>query len=501
MKALIMIFKISPIFVLCGLVMSGFDMLMAAPLAFCYAVFVCWIVTKRKVMDVIEGGLGSVKDAIMIFFIFMMAYGVAAFFMTTGVGAAVIMAALKLGINGQNVALIAFLVSCLLSLGTGTSWGTYAATIPIFIWMSHIVGGDPVLTMCACAGGAGFGDNVALISDTTIMTCGIQGVQAVDRFRKQLVWSLSCVALASICFFVAGLVMDLPTTSSSAAHAIQNIPENAWAALEVERPDAIDLLHQVEAGNIPLWMMIPVALIVILAVLRVSTFVCLAVGIVSAAIMGAFIGTLTSFGDFMQQLYDSFADAGSWIVIFVMWVIAFGGVMREMDAFRPLALFCLRASKKVRHLMFWNSILCIIGNMLLSDDQAQMATMGPIIKDIVDENVEGSEEDMYDLRCRNAMYGDAIGVLTGELIPWHVCNVYYVGLCAAVYPLASFTAVDLITLNFFAWISIGSLLILTLTGLDRFIPKFAIPKEPQVQLKKNLASTEKALKADENATV
>ena len=240
MKALIMIFKISPIFVLCGLVMSGFDMLMAAPLAFCYAVFVCWIVTKRKVMDVIEGGLGSVKDAIMIFFIFMMAYGVAAFFMTTGVGAAVIMAALKLGINGQNVALIAFLVSCLLSLGTGTSWGTYAATIPIFIWMSHIVGGDPVLTMCACAGGAGFGDNVALISDTTIMTCGIQGVQAVDRFRKQLVWSLSCVALASICFFVAGLVMDLPTTSSSAAHAIQNIPENAWAALEVERPDAID---------------------------------------------------------------------------------------------------------------------------------------------------------------------------------------------------------------------------------------------------------------------
>ena len=146
-------------------------------------------------------------------------------------------------------------------------------------------------------------------------------------------------------------------------------------------------------------------------------------------------------------------------------------------------------------------IVCIIGNMLLSDDQAQMATMGPIIKDIVDENVEGSEEDMYDLRCRNAMYGDAIGVLTGELIPWHVCNVYYVGLCAAVYPLASFTAVDLITLNFFAWISIGSLLILTLTGLDRFIPNFAIPREPQVQLKKNLASTEKALKADENATV
>ena len=85
------------------------------------------------------------------------------------------------------------------------------------------------------------------------------------------------------------------------------------------------------------------------------------------------------------------------------------------------------------------------------------------------------------------MYGDAIGVLAGELIPWHVCNIYYVGLAGAVYPLAKFGAFDLIPLNYFAWISVLSLLILTLTGADRLIPKFGIPREPQVQLKKNIA--------------
>ena len=67
--------------------------------------------------------------------------------------------------------------------------------------------------------------------------------------------------------------------------------------------------------------------------------------------------------------------------------------MREMDAFRPMAMFCIRASKKVRHLMFWNAMLCILGNMLLSDDQAQMATMGPITKDILEESVEDAIED------------------------------------------------------------------------------------------------------------
>ena len=229
MKALIMLFKLSPIFVLCGLVMSGFDMLMAAPMAFLYAVIVCKITTKRKVMDVMDSAMVNVKNAIMVFFIFMLAYGVAAFFMTTGVGASVIMAALKIGISGSNVAVIAFIVTCILSVGTGTSWGTYAATIPIFMWMSHIVGGDPVLTMCACAGGAAFGDNVALISDTTIMTCAIQEVQVVDRFRKQLAWSLGCVAISSICFYVTGLVMKLPSETANASQAISNIPQNAYA--------------------------------------------------------------------------------------------------------------------------------------------------------------------------------------------------------------------------------------------------------------------------------
>lgn len=483
---LIMIFKLSPIFLLCALVMCEFDTLVAAPVSLMYAVIVCWITTKKKVMDIVEGAVESSKEAMLVFFIFMLAYAVATFFMTTGVGASVIIAAMKLGVSGRSVATFAFVVSCILSVGTGTSWGTFAATIPIFIWLGHIVGGDPVLVMCACAGGAAFGDNVALISDTTVMTCGIQDVKIIDRFNKQLVWSLSCATLAAICFYVTGVIKGLPTGTVDVNNALNGIPQDAWSVLETERPAAVELLGQVQDGNIPIIMMLPIVIVLGLAMLRIPTLVCLAMGIVSSVLMGAVIGTIDSFSEFMSLMYDSFADAGSWVIIMVMWIIAFGGVMRKMGAFEPLALLCIKASKKVRHLMFWNAILCILGNMLLSDDQAQMATMGPVIKNIVDESVEGSEEDLYELRCRNAMYGDAIGVLAGELIPWYVCNIYYVGLTAALYPIASFGAFDLIQFNFFAWISIVSLLLLTVTGWDRFIPKFGLPSEPRVRLKKNI---------------
>jgi hypothetical protein len=37
-----------------------------------------------------------------------------------------------------------------------------------------------------------------------------------------------------------------------------------------------------------------------------------------------------------------------------------------------------------------------------------------------------------------------------------------------------------------AMIAVASLIILTFTGLDRFVPLFAMPREPEVQLKKNM---------------
>ena len=91
---------------------------------------------------------------------------------------------------------------------------------------------------------------------------------------------------------------------------------------------------------------------------------------------------------------------------------------------------------------------------------------------------------MYQLRLRNATFSDALGVFGSQLIPWHVYIGFYLGILSAVYPLHQFVAMDIIKYNVMAFVAVGSILILTLTGLDRFIPKFALPSEPNVKLKK-----------------
>lgn len=476
--------KFVPVFVLAGLMISGQDALIAAAIAAVTAIVVARFVCGIKFQECIDSAMASVSNILIALFILMFAYAMASLFMSTGVGAAVVNIALKAGITGKSVACIGILCTAVLSVATGTSWGTFAACAPIFLWLNEIVGGNLYLTVCAIAGGACFGDNIGLISDTTIVSSGIQGVQVVDRIRHQGVWSVLCMALACICFLIAGITMGLPGEAVDGFHVVNQITDDVWAFLAEERPAAVALLEQVRDG-VALYMVIPLILVIVLAILGLNTFICIGSGIVSSYVLGIFAGTVGTFQDFLDEVMAGFADAGSWVVVMMMWVAAFGGIMQKMDAFAPLAALVVKMSKKVRHLLGWNAVLCLLGNAALSDEMAQIVTMGPVIKQIAEENIEAeNEEAMYKIKLRNATFGDAMGVFGSQLIPWHVYLAFYVGIAAGVYPLQKLVPTDFLRYNFMAYIAVISLVLLTFTGWDRFIPLFKMPQEPVVRLKK-----------------
>ena len=481
---MIELIKLLPVFILAMLMVGGYDALLAAPLATVSAAFIAMFVEKKSFSDILDSALENVKTIIIALFILMMAYAMAEVFMATGVGAAIINIALKVGITGRTVAVIGVIVTSVLSIATGTSWGTFAACAPIFLWLNHLVGGNVFLTLGAIAGGACFGDNIGLISDTTIVSSGIQGVEVIKRVRHQGVWSVLVLCLGVIAFWVAGMVLDLPSTVGNGTQAIANIPDSVWATLAEKRESAVLLLKQVKNG-VPLYMVVPLLLVLFAAFKGYQTFICLFIGIVSSYILGRFAGTVVDTKVFLNDLImKGFEGAGSWVIVMMMWISAFGGIMKSMDAFKPLSTLLIKISRNVRQLMFWNGVLSILGNMALADEMAQIVTIGPIIKNLVEKNVEGKPEDIETLKLRNATFSDAMGVFGSQLIPWHVYIGFYVGIASAVYPLINFTAHDIIRYNFVAYIAVISILFLTLTGLDRFVPKFALPQEPKVTLEK-----------------
>lgn len=475
--------KLTPVLVLAALMIAGFDALIAAPLACLYAVIVAYITEKVKVSESIDVAVENVKQIQLVFFILMFAYAMAEAFMQTGVGAAVVNLALKLGLTGRTVASVGMLVTAILSVATGTSWGTFAACAPIFLWLNHIVGGDLLLTTASIAGGACFGDNIGLISDTTVVSSGIQRVEIVHRIRHQGAWSLFCLILSIVIVFVLSTLKGLPTEVGSVQAAIDSIPPEAYAYMEEEKPAAITLLNQISSG-VPYYMVIPLVLVIGVAIKGLPTLLCLGLGVLSAYLLGLVAGTVESTKAYLEMVTSSFADAGSWVIVMMMWVSAFGGIMSRIAAFEPVSNFMLKISANVRQLMTYNAIFCLLGNAALSDEMAQIVTIGPIISELVDENVEGSEKDMYTLHLRNATFSDAMGVFGSQLIPWHVYIGFYISMASAVYPLHEFQPFDIIKFNVMAMVAVISMIVLTFTGLDRFIPMFKMPAEPDVRLVK-----------------
>ena len=479
----IALFKFVPLIVFTVMVIAfKLDLLLAAPIAVFCAIVVYMIVYKAKFETAFDQCLRSVKKIVLIFFILMFAYGVAECFMATGVGAALIRLALEMGVTARTIAPVALIVTCLLSIATGTSWGTFAACAPIFLWLNHLVGGDTLLTLCSIAGGSCFGDNVGMISDVTVLSCGMQDVKIIDRLKHQLVWALGTLIIALVVVFLAGL--HLPNTQGDVTAAIAQIPQEAREALAVERPSALVLLEQVEMG-VSYFMVVPLVVVIGLSFMGLHTLICLAAGMVASLICGLIVGTTDVSTWLNDLLLKGFGDAGSWVIVMMAWVSAFGGIMNSMDAFAPLSKLITKLSRNVQQLMGWCGVLCLVGNAVLADEAAQVATISPIVRDVVEKNVEcESEQDQYKLRLRLATFTSAMGIYGSELIPWHCFPVFFASIACAVYPLQSFTPIDIISKNYMSFIVVGSLLLLTFTGLDRLIPMFGLPGKSKARLHK-----------------
>ena len=92
---------------------------------------------------------------------------------------------------------VLFVVACFISVAMGTSVGTISLLTPIAVEVSIASGFDTALCVGTVVGGAMFGDNLSVISDTTIAACNGQGCAMKDKFRGNFAIALPA-ALATI---------------------------------------------------------------------------------------------------------------------------------------------------------------------------------------------------------------------------------------------------------------------------------------------------------------
>ena len=162
-----------------------------------------------------------------------------------------------------------FLVAAFLSTAMGTSMGTIAAIAPIALGFIESTGVDAGVIAGCLISGAIFGDNLSIISDTTIASTRSQGAHMKDKFKVNFKFAVPAALLCLIIFTLLGQSIDYEMTSDAALIGL-----------------------------------IPYIVILVLALSGVNVFVVLTLGIVLAAI----IGMLTN--DYQLSSWISDINAG-----------------------------------------------------------------------------------------------------------------------------------------------------------------------------------------------
>ncbi|GHT00309.1 sodium:proton antiporter [Synergistales bacterium] len=165
-----------------------------------------------------------------------------------------------------------FVIASFLSMATGTSMGTITTIGPIAVEISSLAGLNLVMVLGAVVGGAMFGDNLSMISDTTIAATRTQGVEMRDKFRVNFMIALPAALLTFILLILFG------------------------------RPETVTPLKELDYNIIKV---LPYLWILGLSICGVNVFVTLASGIVVALGFGLFTGDLTLLAS-AQHIYNGF---------------------------------------------------------------------------------------------------------------------------------------------------------------------------------------------------
>ena len=185
-------------------IVSGDFYKVPMPVAFLVAsatsLFLSHKASLRSKIELFAHGMGNV-DIMVMCLIFILAGA----FAGTAKAMGAVDATIQLALTFVPPSLLVgglFLVACFISLAVGTSVGTIVALAPIAVGLTANLDLSAGLCLGAVVGGAMFGDNLSMISDTTIAATRTQGVEMREKFRANFRIALPAAAAALIVFFL-----------------------------------------------------------------------------------------------------------------------------------------------------------------------------------------------------------------------------------------------------------------------------------------------------------
>jgi Na+/H+ antiporter NhaC len=350
--ALIPLFVFIFTFLGAGIILNDFYAF-PSPVAVLVGIIAAFLLFKSSTEDKVEtliAGCGESKIMIM-----CLIYLLAGAFAVVSKAMGGVDAVVNLGINTIDVAyfpLGIFLIASFLSTATGTSVGAIVAIGPIAVALADKSGASLPLISGALLGGSMLGDNLSMISDTTIAATQSLGCDLKDKFKINLFIAFPAAILTILVFFYLGLNSDIVTVAIAKS-------DFSWIAI------------------------VPYILVIVLAVVGVNVFSTLLIGTLLAGTIGYFSGSFTLM-EFTQKIYEGFTSMTD---IFLLSMLT-GGLAAMVDKAGGITYLLVQIKKRIKSKKSAQAgIGAIVGfaNLAIANNTVSIVITGPIAKEINDE--------------------------------------------------------------------------------------------------------------------
>lgn len=339
------------IFLGAGIVFKDFYA-MPAIVAFLIALFVAFLQNKElsfnKKIEVIAKGVGE-ENIITMSLIFLCAGGFSG--AVTAAGGVDSTVNLGLSLIPAHFAVAGlFLIGCFISVSMRTSMGTIAALAPIAVGISEKTGFALSICIGAVVCGAMFGDNLSMISDTTIAAVKTQGCEMKDKFKANFFIVLPAAIITVLIFWFVTRNMNF---------------------------------HLEENLSYSLWEVLPYMVVLLGALIGINVFVVLISGIVISLIVGVSMGHIALsemfqvVGNGVTSMYD--------ITVISIIVACIVSLVKEHGGIQFILNLIKSKINGRRGAEFGIALLALFVDACTANNTVAIVMTGPIAKEISEE--------------------------------------------------------------------------------------------------------------------
>lgn len=285
-----------------------------------------------------------------------------------------------------------FVIGCFISISMGTSMGTIAALAPIAVGISEKTGFSMALCIGVVVCGAMFGDNLSMISDTTIAAVKTQGCEMKDKFKANFLIVLPAAVLTIIIFLVI-----------------------TWSGNT-----------QVTQGPYNILKVIPYLVVLIGALIGINVFLVLITGTVLSLVIGVFTGAIQA-GEIFAKVGAGVTSMYDITVISII-VACIVSLVKEYGGIQFILNFIKRHIRGPKGGELGIAGLSVLVDACTANNTVAIVMAGPIAKEISEEyHIEPKRSasllDIFTSACQGLIpYGAQLlsaASLTG-LTPFHI---------------------------------------------------------------------------------